>query len=141
HAVLLPARQIDAGAPLDGSRLVARPHTAAAYEDAEDLLVLVVVVGCAAERDDADELWELDAPDVVVEQHPVPAVADRLGTAIVQAHHGKLRIAGGRLRALARIWSPRADERQRLRVLDLEGRPGRHVDDHVGSDPALDALE
>ena len=66
HAVQLTARQIDAGAPLDGSRLVARPHPAAAFEDAEHLLVLVVVVGRAAGRDGADELCDLDAPDVVV---------------------------------------------------------------------------
>src|SRR5439155_8861135 len=88
-----------------------------------------------------DELCDLDAPDVVVEQHAVPAVAGRLGTAILQAHHGKLRIAGGSLRAVARIGTPRADERQRLGILDLEGRPGWNVDASVGSDRPRAALE
>src|SRR5262249_30643160 len=79
----------DAGATRDGRGRCSGPHPAAPLEDAEHLLVLVIVVGRAAWRNRADELRDLRAAGPSVDEHAIPAVAGGLRGALGEANDGR----------------------------------------------------
>src|SRR5436190_11962357 len=73
-AVNLSLRKVDTRTRADLRARLVGPHTSLAAQDEQDFFVSVEVVGRATGRDRADELRDPTAPDLLVNQHAIPAV-------------------------------------------------------------------
>src|SRR5262245_20411224 len=80
------AGQVEAGARGDGSRILAGPEAPLSFENADHLFVLVEVVGCAAGRNEPDELRDFGRAGALVHQHAKPsAIPGSFGDLVLEA--------------------------------------------------------
>src|SRR5438105_12104353 len=106
-AVNLMLRKVDARTRADLRARLAGPHTSLAAQYEQDFFVSVKMVGRAPRRDRADELRDLLASDLLVNQHAIPAVGRGHGLAFGEAHdrHARVRrvLRDGRRERLDRL--------------------------------------
>src|SRR5205085_11096219 len=91
-AMNLALRKIDARTRADFRARLSGPHAPLAAQDEEDFFVSVKMVGRATGRNRADELRDLSAPNLFVNQHAIPAVGRGHGLAFGEAHDGRARV-------------------------------------------------
>src|SRR2546421_724132 len=85
-AVNLTLRKVDARTRADLRTHLAGPHTSLAAQYEQGFFVSVKMVGRAPRRNRADELCDLLASDLLVNQYAIPAVGRGHGLAFGEAH-------------------------------------------------------
>src|SRR5438067_6539288 len=80
-------RQIDARARRDWRVGFAGPHAPCAAQDEKHFFVAMKMIGCAAGRNRADELRDLGAADLIIDEYPIPAVGSWLRRSIDEPDH------------------------------------------------------